>query len=1094
MLCPVPGGALKPTTNGKWAHVACTHWVPEAVFVNPAAMEPIGAHYPKIKGLRNILSKGKVGQRISAKCGGWTEHFDGVIDSINVSKNKSMHPTYNVTFDDGECKKNIKMISEPKSSILYIEQWRFDEICQVCDCNKTGAVVKCKHRGCNNLFHPLCGRGNGYYMEFEFDEKKNKVTLTCLCETHTLSDRTNEFTGRDIGVWLPTEQVWAIARVGLYNPKTKLNKLAYHADGSVEWIRVRELIASYRRTNGGGWNSSNGALPPPPIDVNVVAAALMPTIRVVPPERTLGIVEYVPPSSTAAMKTTSTTNDDDGEGGGEDAYVSSTLMDLVEEEEQREIDVSGMGGPNEETFDFDQDDSHHVEDAIENTFGIDEMDDSSLLTEFDGELFNGMGGEVDELGLGLDAIIEEDENHLRKLNSLGLPDIQIGYHVSIYWLLDKQWYNAVVIQIGKKNKTNEDDDDEDEDDRKGSEGSMHYQVKYDDDGVTEWLDFSQERVTVLDEGDNSNSKKKRKRDDEEEEEEQEKDQSLQKQKRKKGNGNAHQATASSISSYAYVSGSVYGKSFPLNVLGEWRCGQCLYTNPFKRKQCKICFLSKKYNMKERKSISSFGLRTHFNNTFCCPVMEPSSKNHKNNHKKNHKKNQNTKDEGSNNMLQPTKEWFVQQKKFKQQQSNQHKTQHNIQHMQRNTQRRGQMNTQRDMQMNGQRNGSRDMQRRESHEEREARQQHNLFLNLSTSTSSTSILKRNPSYPTNNSNNNNSNNNNNNHNINMNNMNNRNSNNNSHSNMNTSSNISNRSSTSTGSHRPISSSLPSSVIGDVKIPTHLIAVNGSIHEKLKSQTAIPLTKLSRKNNTSKSMEEKLLYDKALAMAASVQAQTLALRNSKPPIQYKTVPKTKILVPHVCSGVKAKQPPCSLASKNRFLRSVPETQGTYRHNGQHVQGALRRKLLWLILGEKYVYMNGLISKNKQDREMQVLLIAMAGSLNDEEIYFQKYSNNLNQYKKSMMKYLKGLRCEIASKMNHTEVRNHEHDDPYADVQIHLRDDRLETRVALSILFKKFNVKNQNLSSQSRGNKFDQVRKSVNGDFLDGLNELLMDGKFS
>ncbi|XP_042459563.1 histone-lysine N-methyltransferase TRX1-like isoform X1 [Zingiber officinale] len=40
-LCPVLGGAIKPTTNGRWAHLTCAMWIPETCLVNVKRMEPI---------------------------------------------------------------------------------------------------------------------------------------------------------------------------------------------------------------------------------------------------------------------------------------------------------------------------------------------------------------------------------------------------------------------------------------------------------------------------------------------------------------------------------------------------------------------------------------------------------------------------------------------------------------------------------------------------------------------------------------------------------------------------------------------------------------------------------------------------------------------------------------------------------------------------------------------------------------------------------------------------------------------------------------------------------------------------------------------
>ncbi|KAH7331283.1 hypothetical protein KP509_20G024500 [Ceratopteris richardii] len=40
-LCPVQGGAMKKTTDGRWAHLTCAMWIPETCFCDVKHMEPI---------------------------------------------------------------------------------------------------------------------------------------------------------------------------------------------------------------------------------------------------------------------------------------------------------------------------------------------------------------------------------------------------------------------------------------------------------------------------------------------------------------------------------------------------------------------------------------------------------------------------------------------------------------------------------------------------------------------------------------------------------------------------------------------------------------------------------------------------------------------------------------------------------------------------------------------------------------------------------------------------------------------------------------------------------------------------------------------
>ena len=47
VFCPVPGGAFKQTSSNRWAHLACSMWIPECHIANHVYMEPI-------EGIENI--------------------------------------------------------------------------------------------------------------------------------------------------------------------------------------------------------------------------------------------------------------------------------------------------------------------------------------------------------------------------------------------------------------------------------------------------------------------------------------------------------------------------------------------------------------------------------------------------------------------------------------------------------------------------------------------------------------------------------------------------------------------------------------------------------------------------------------------------------------------------------------------------------------------------------------------------------------------------------------------------------------------------------------------------------------------------------
>ncbi|XP_073137741.1 histone-lysine N-methyltransferase ATX2-like isoform X2 [Henckelia pumila] len=54
-LCPIIGGAMKPTTDGQWAHLACAIWIPETCLSDIKKMEPIDGIHRIHKGRWKLL-------------------------------------------------------------------------------------------------------------------------------------------------------------------------------------------------------------------------------------------------------------------------------------------------------------------------------------------------------------------------------------------------------------------------------------------------------------------------------------------------------------------------------------------------------------------------------------------------------------------------------------------------------------------------------------------------------------------------------------------------------------------------------------------------------------------------------------------------------------------------------------------------------------------------------------------------------------------------------------------------------------------------------------------------------------------------------
>eukprot|EP00798_Chlamydomonas_sp_ICE-L_P008008 gene8008-1237_t len=58
ILCPVIGGAMKRTTDGRWCHLVCAMWIPEMGFDDPDRLEPIDGGRMVSSARRQLLCKG----------------------------------------------------------------------------------------------------------------------------------------------------------------------------------------------------------------------------------------------------------------------------------------------------------------------------------------------------------------------------------------------------------------------------------------------------------------------------------------------------------------------------------------------------------------------------------------------------------------------------------------------------------------------------------------------------------------------------------------------------------------------------------------------------------------------------------------------------------------------------------------------------------------------------------------------------------------------------------------------------------------------------------------------------------------------------
>ncbi|GFY81509.1 homologue of trithorax [Actinidia rufa] len=123
-LCPVIGGAMKPTTDGRWAHLACAIWIPETCLSDVKKMEPI----------------------------------DG-LSRINKDRWRLLCSICGVSY--GVC---IQL-----SNHFFI----------LCYAKKlaTKLQLQCSNNTCRVAYHPLCARAAGFCVELEDEDRLHLISM-----------------------------------------------------------------------------------------------------------------------------------------------------------------------------------------------------------------------------------------------------------------------------------------------------------------------------------------------------------------------------------------------------------------------------------------------------------------------------------------------------------------------------------------------------------------------------------------------------------------------------------------------------------------------------------------------------------------------------------------------------------------------------------------------------------------------------------------------------------------------------------------------------------------------------------------------------
>eukprot|EP00047_Mylnosiga_fluctuans_P006050 m.244495 g.244495 ORF g.244495 m.244495 type:complete len:505 (+) comp14462_c0_seq1:31-1545(+) len=141
-LCADPKGALKPTTQGAWAHMSCALWMPGAVFLDPSKGEPVDVSKvpPKRRSLQCSLCRVKEGACIQCKDPDCTKAFH-VTCVLGARETRVAVLPGGVVQRDAYCSRHFPAgeAGQAANSTLYIAQ---KEFCEYVDRDRVGEITR----------------------------------------------------------------------------------------------------------------------------------------------------------------------------------------------------------------------------------------------------------------------------------------------------------------------------------------------------------------------------------------------------------------------------------------------------------------------------------------------------------------------------------------------------------------------------------------------------------------------------------------------------------------------------------------------------------------------------------------------------------------------------------------------------------------------------------------------------------------------------------------------------------------------------------------------------------------------------------------